>query len=180
MTAQRSAQKRAWPQRLWRLLKHRLWDETDVRRALPADALDRLQAQVAESERRHSGEIRLCIEAGLPLSYLWRDAAPRERALAMFGKLRVWDTHANNGVLIYLLLAERAIELVADRGVTGAVPSAQWQAIVESLGQSLRVGQFEQGLAGAVGEVDRLLSTHFPLAAGESNPNELPDRAHLQ
>lgn len=180
MTGQRSSVKRAWPQRLWRLLKHRFWDETDVRRVLPAAALDRLQAQVAESECHHSGEIRLCIEAGLPLSYLWRDALPRERALAMFGKLRVWDTQANNGVLIYLLLAEHAIELVADRGVTHAVPPAQWQAIVESLGQALRGGRFEQGLANAVGEVDRLLRTHFPLAEGNANPNELPDRAHLQ
>jgi uncharacterized membrane protein len=180
MTAQGPSGKRAWPQRLWRLLKHRLWDETDARRMLPAAALDRLQAQVADSERHHSGEIRLCIEAGLPLSYLWRDATARERALALFGKLRVWDTEANNGVLIYLLLAEHAIELVADRGVTHAVPPAQWQGIVESLRQSLRAGRFEQGLAGAVGEVDRLLRTHFPLAEGQSNPNELPDRAHLQ
>ena len=180
MAAQQPPSKRAWPQRLWRLLKHRAWDETDVRRVLPSAALDRLQSLVAESEKHHSGEIRLCVEAGLPLSYLWRDAAPRERALAMFGKLRVWDTEANNGVLIYLLLAEHAIELVADRGLARSVPAAHWQAIVEGLGHSLRAGQFEQGLAAVIGEVDRLLRLHFPLSAGEANPNELPDRAHLQ
>jgi uncharacterized membrane protein len=168
------------PHRLWRLLKHRLWDETDVRRVLPAVALDRLQTQVAESEKHHSGEIRLCVEAGLPLSYLWRDAPPRERALAMFGKLRVWDTEHNNGVLIYLLLAEHAIELVADRGLSRTVPSAQWQAIVEGLGDSLRAGRFEEGLAAAISEVDRLLRAQFALAEGECNPNELPDRPHVQ
>ena len=91
--------------RLARIVKHRAWDEADAQRALSEPALARLQARVAASEQVHSGEIRICIEAGLPLSYLWRDATARERAVAMFGKLRVWDTEANNGVLIYLLLA---------------------------------------------------------------------------
>jgi uncharacterized membrane protein len=103
--------------RLLRILKHRWHDETDARRALDEVALTRLQTRVQSSETRHRGEIRVCVEAGLPLSYLWRDATPRERALAMFGKLRVWDTEHNSGVLIYLLLAERAIEIVADRGL---------------------------------------------------------------
>jgi uncharacterized membrane protein len=174
------ARKRSWLARVMRLLRHRWWDEGDVRRTLPADALDRLQARVAESERGHSGEIRLCVEAGLPLSYLWRDAEPRERALAMFGKLRVWDTEANNGVLIYLLLAEHAIELVADRGIARRVPEAQWQTIVAGLGSALQAGRFEDGLSQAVDAVDTLLRQHFALVAGELNPNELPDRPHLQ
>jgi uncharacterized membrane protein len=101
--------------RLARILKHRWLDETDVARALDAAALTRLEQHVATSETRHSGEIRLCVEAGLPLSYLWRNATARQRAVTMFGKLRVWDTEHNNGVLIYLLLAEHAIEIVADR-----------------------------------------------------------------
>ena len=88
-------------------------------------ALARLQARVAASEATHSGEIRLCIEAGLPLSYLRRRATARERAVAMFGKLRVWDTAHNNGVLIYLLLAEHAIEIVADRGLSARVDAAE-------------------------------------------------------
>jgi uncharacterized membrane protein len=100
--------------------------------------------------------------------------------LAMFGKLRVWDTEANNGVLIYLLLAEHAIELVADRGLARTVSPQHWREIVEALSESLRAGQFEQGLAAAIGEVDRLLRRHYPLAEGEANPNELSDRAHLQ
>ena len=112
--------------RLARILKHRWMDETDTARALGADALARLEARVAASESRHSGEIRLCVEAGLPLSYLWRDATPRQRAVTLFGKLRVWDTEHNNGVLIYLLLAERAIEIVADRGLTRHVSQTSW------------------------------------------------------
>ncbi|MEK8034398.1 TPM domain-containing protein [Ideonella sp. DXS29W] len=173
---------RSWPARLVRLLKHRWWDESDARRVLPEPALDRIQARVAESERHHSGEIRVCVEASLPLSYLWRDASARERAVAMFGKLRVWDTEANNGVLIYLLLAEHAIELVVDRGLARHVDPAQWRSLVVSLGDALRAGRFEQGLLQTVDEVDRLLSTHFPLdgRAREANPNELPDRPHVQ
>lgn len=175
-----TAHRRPWPARLARLLKHRWLDETDAARALPPAALDRLQARVAASERAHSGEIRVCVEAGLPLSYLWRDASPRERALAIFGKLRVWDTEANNGVLIYLLLAEQAIELVADRGLARKVDPAHWQAIVGRLREAFRAGHFEAGLIEAIDHVDQLLRTHFPVADGDGNPNELPDRPHLQ
>jgi len=166
--------------RLTRILKHRWLDESDIRRALDDAALERLEQRVAASERRHSGEIRLCVEAGLPLSYLWRDATPRERALTMFGKLRVWDTEANNGVLIYLLLAERAIEIVADRGVVRAVPQAHWQQVIEGMRAAFRGGRFEDGLAEAIDAVDAELAEHFQLAAGQLNPNELPDRAHLR
>jgi len=162
-----------------RILKHRWLDETDTARALGDAALQRLEARVVTSERHHSGEIRLCVEAGLPLSYLWRGAAPRERALAMFGKLRVWDTEANNGVLIYLLLAEHAIEIVADRGLARQVPQAHWDALVGGMREAFRAGRFEAGLEQAVDAVDAMLVRHFPLAEGEHNPNELPDRAHL-
>jgi len=162
-----------------RLFKHRWLDETDTARALDTAALQRLEARVAASERRHSGEIRLCVEAGLPLSYLWRGATPRERALAMFGKLRVWDTEANNGVLIYLLLAEHAIEIVADRGLARQVPQAHWDALVGGMREAFRAGRFEAGLEQAVDAVDAMLVRHFPLAEGQINPNELPDRAHL-
>jgi uncharacterized membrane protein len=166
--------------KLWRLLKHRLVDEGDARRALQPEALARLQARVSTSERRHSGEIRLCVEAGLPLSYLWRGASARERAVSMFGKLRVWDTHHNNGVLIYLLLAEHAIEIVADRGLNPHVPAAQWQAMTQHMRIAFRSGRFEEGLNAAIDAVDALLAQHFPLAAGAENPNELPDAPTIQ
>ena len=159
-----------------RLFKHRWLDETDTARALDTAALQRLEARVAASERRHSGEIRLCVEAGLPLSYLWRGATARERALAMFGKLRVWDTEANNGVLIYLLLAEHAIEIVCDRGVARTVPQGHWDALVARMREAFRAGRFEAGLAEAIDAVDALLAQHFAVEAGGPNPNELPDR----
>jgi uncharacterized membrane protein len=161
--------------RLLRLLQHRRFDETDARRALDDAAMARLQARVAASERRHSGEIRICVEAGLPLSYLWRGADARERAVALFGKLRVWDTEHNNGVLIYLLLAEHRIEIVADRGIDRRADAAQWQRLVDGMSQAFKAGRFESGLEQAVDAVDGLLRRHFALAPGETNPNELPD-----
>ena len=161
--------------RLLRILKHRWLDETDARRALDDAALERLAARVQAGEARHRGEIRLCIEAGLPLSYLWRAAPPRERALAMFGKLRVWDTEHNNGVLIYLLLAEHAIEIVADRGLSRHVPPEQWHTLARSMSVAFKAGRFEEGLAAAIDAVEQPLLQHFPLAEGSTNPNELPD-----
>lgn len=162
--------------RFVRILKHRWLDETDTRRALGDAALDRLAARVRSSEQRHHGEIRICVEAGLPLSYLWRGLSARDRAITLFGKLRVWDTEANNGVLIYVLLAEHAIEIVCDRAAARQVPQGHWDALVARLREAFRAGRFEAGLAEAVDAVDALLAQHFPATAGSTNPNELPDR----
>ncbi len=166
--------------KLARIIKHRWLDERDLARALDDATLARIEARVAASEKRHSGEIRVCAEAGLPLSYLWRGATARERAVTMFGKLRVWDTAYNNGVLIYLLLAEHRIEIVADRGLNERVSPSQWQEVMQRMRASFRQGQFEAGLNDAIDAVDALLTQHFPLAPGESNPNELSDRPHLR
>ena len=163
-----------------RLLKHRRFDEADALRMVGTDAMQRIQARVAASETQHSGEIRVCVEAGLPWSYLRRHATPRERAVAMFGKLRVWDTEHNNGVLIYLLLAEHAIEIVADRGLNAHVSAADWARIVAGMRESLRAQRYEEGLNAAIDAVDALLAQYFPLGAGQSNPNELPDEPELR
>ena len=165
--------------RLLRILKHRWLDETDTRRALGPGALARIEARVAASEKRHSGEIRICVEAGLPLSYLWRNATPRERAITMFGKLRVWDTEHNSGVLIYLLLAEHAIEIVADRGLNRHVSEAQWRELLQGMAAQFKAGHFEEGLAATVDAVSALLNRHFAVDADLPNPNELPNRPHL-
>jgi uncharacterized membrane protein len=162
--------------RLLRILKHRWLDDNDAKHMLVDAALQRLQSRVQASEARHSGEIRLCIEAGLPLSYLWREATARERALSMFGKLRVWDTEHNNGVLIYLLLAEHAIEIVADRGLNQHVRPEDWHRLSAGMAAAFKAGRFEDGLGEAIDAVDGLLMQHFPLAEGVRNPNELPDR----
>ena len=164
---------------LTRLLKHRWLDETDAQRALGGGAVERIEARVKASEQRHSGEIRVCVEAGLPLSYLWRDATARERAVTMFGKLRVWDTEHNNGVLIYLLLAERQIEIVADRGINAHVAPAHWATLLDGMRGAFKAGQFEAGLVAAVDAIDALLSANFAVAAQGANPNELSDRPLL-
>jgi uncharacterized membrane protein len=163
-----------------RLLKHRLVDEGDARRLLGADALKRVEEHVAASEKRHSGEIRVVVEAGLPLSYLRRGATPRDRAIALFGKLGVWDTERNNGVLVYLLLAERAIEIVADRGLNRHVPASEWAAIAQSMQSAFQERDFEGGLLRAIAAVDSLLVRHFPARPGDHDVNELPDAPLLR
>jgi uncharacterized membrane protein len=165
--------------RLTRVLKHRWQSDDAARRAIPPALLDRLAAQVAQSEAAHSGEIRIYVEAGLPLSYLWQPDSiahvTRARALALFGKLRVWDTAHNNGVLIYLLLAEHRIEIVADRGLNERVAAATWPRLVSGMSAAFKAGDYEAGLTQAVHQVTALLLQHFALQGGQSNPNELPD-----
>ena len=168
-----------WTQRLGRLLRHRWLDASDTHKAVPADMVQRLARRVAASERRHSGEVRICVEAALPSSYLWRGAPARERAIMMFSKLRVWDTQDNNGVLIYVLLADRAIEIVADRGLNSRVAPQEWQQLVKRLSGAMRDGRVEDGLTQALEEVSALLVEHFPLAAGQADSNELPDGPFL-
>ncbi|HAJ14545.1 MAG: TPM domain-containing protein [Hydrogenophaga sp.] len=173
--------------RRWlRWCRHRCLPATVAHRAVPPDMADRLQRRVAASEQRHSGEICLCVEGVLPDSDLWRagrdeplQAVVRERALAWFGTLRVWDTERNNGVLIYLLLAERRIDIVADRGIARHVPDAHWQGVVQRLAARLRTGDTEGGLTEALEEVSALLVEHFPLTEGEANPNELADHVRV-
>ena len=166
--------------KLKRVLRHRWLDARDAHRAVPPELSKRLQSYVRASEARHNGEIRICVEASLPLSYLWRNASSHERAVTLFGKQRVWDTEHNNGVLIYLLLAERRIELVADRGLNQKVTQAEWQLILDSLGAALKGGRFEEGLTQALAEVSALLVQHFPVLDGDVNGNELPDALDLR
>ena len=165
---------------LSRLFRHRLLDERDAQRALGSDGQTRIAARVAASEARHTGQIRVCIEAGLPLSYLRRGARARERAVAMFGKLRVWDTEHNNGVLVYVLLAEHAIELVADRGIDRRADPAAWDTIAAQMKEPFRGGDFAAGLDRAIDAVDALLVQHFPRPVGEAIANELPDAPDIR
>ena len=165
--------------RVKRIFKHRWVDDIATQRVIAPDMLERLQQRVAASEQRHSGEVRVYIETGLPLRYLWSDAATqqvaRQRALDLFSQLRVWDTAANNGVLIYLLLVEHEIEIVADRGLNELVEPAFWPALVTRMSGAFKQAQFEDGLTQALSEVSALLVQYFPLGTNEANPNELPD-----
>jgi uncharacterized membrane protein len=165
--------------RIQRILKHHWFDESTTRRAIPAAMAKRLGQRVATSEQGHRGEIRIYVEAGLPLALLLSKLPTaqitRQRALAVFSQLRVWDTECNNGVLIYLLLAERAIQIVADRGLNDKVTAAYWQAMVSRMSDAFAEGRFEDGLSQALDEVSALLVRHFPLNGGQTNPDELPN-----
>jgi hypothetical protein len=166
-------------QKFLRWARHLWLDADDTRRLLTPEGLQRLMRQVEASEARHLGELRVCVEAGLPAISLWRRVTPLQRAIALFGGLRVWDTAQNNGVLIYLLLAERRIEILADRGLLEHTTHETWQAVTDRLAQSLHAGAFEAGLSQAIREVDGLLRQHYPLQARRPNPNELPDAVVL-
>ena len=167
---------------LGRWVRHLWLDVGDVHRVVPDDMAKRLARRVAASEGRHTGEVRLCVEASLPTGEVWQAGPPeslslriRERALGWFGRLGIWDTEHNNGVLIYLLLAERAIEIVADRALTQCVAPAEWQAMVARLSDRLRMGEVEDGLTQALEEVSAVLVAHFPAHEGGHRANELPD-----
>lgn len=165
--------------RLKRFFKHRWVNDRAIRQQLPSELLFRLERRVGASEQRHSGEIRICVETSLPLRYLYRTAPTatlvRERALEMFATMGVWDTANNNGVLIYLLDVEHAIEVVADRGLNSRMDATAWGCLVTEMGTAFKRGDYEGGLTRALEEVSAVLVQHFPLGAGEVNPNELPD-----
>ena len=141
----------------------------------PAEAMERIAQAIALGESVHSGEVCFAVEAALPWREVLRDADPRQRGMDAFGRLRVWDTAANNGVLVYLLLAEHAIEIVADRGLARQVPPGTWQALVAAMGDAFRRGDYEGGLTQALSEVSALLARYFPSDGAGSHGNELPD-----
>jgi len=159
-----------------RVLRHLLSTPYSVRRALPAAALERIAQAIHQAEAGHQGEIRFAIEAALPWSYLRRNAPARERAWMVFSKLRVWDTEHNNGVLLYVNLADRAVEVVADRGIAARVPRARWQSICHMAREHFRQGRMESGAIAAIEAIATVLAEHFPLAPGQTRGNELSDR----
>ncbi|HMX11701.1 MAG TPA: TPM domain-containing protein [Burkholderiaceae bacterium] len=170
---------RTWWRQLW-------LDRDDTRRALGGPAgIEALAGRIGESERRHGAQIRVCVEAALPWRYLWRGDAPRVRALAMFAKLRVWDTEANNGVLIYALLADRALEIVADRGVQARVSAETWRSALAAARQALDAqAGLQHGLIAAVDVLSPELERLYPSATGagvngKTGANELPDEPVL-
>ena len=141
----------------------------------PDDSLRRIEQAVADGERRHSAEIRIAIEASLSWHRLIKGLAPRERALQVFADLGVWDTEANNGVLLYLLMADHAIEVVADRAAAATLGAAELQRICNDLSQALRAGDHEGALLAAVATLHDDLAEAFPLLSPEGDRNELPD-----
>ena len=159
---------------LSRLLRHLLSPHWRVRRSFPSAALARIEQSIAQSEARHGGQIRFAVEHALDTASLLRGLSARERAIDVFSAFKVWDTEHNNGVLIYLLLADREVEIIADRGIHGRVGAEGWETICREMEGAFREGNFEQGVLGGIGRVSSLLESHFP--AGRRGPNELPDR----
>lgn len=159
---------------LARILRHLLMPAWRVRRAFPRKTLDAIEHAVAEAEREHRGEIRFAVEGALSGPALWRGQPSRERAVDVFSLLRVWDTELNTGVLVYVLLADRAVEIVADRGIAAKVPQERWEAICREMEAAFAQGRFEQGAIQGLRAIAALLKQHF--AAGGANPNELPNR----
>ena len=163
--------------RIVRLWRHLACDRADVRRAFPAQALTRIEQRIVDGETRHGAEIRIAVEASLSPLEVWRRMQPRERALEVFGRLRVWDTEANNGVLLYVLLADHAVELVADRAAARAIPEAEWRALAQAMTAAFRDGRFVDGVLAAIERLEPRLAAAFP--AGERNPDELPNRPSI-
>ncbi|AMJ57621.1 MULTISPECIES: TPM domain-containing protein [Stenotrophomonas] len=147
--------------------------------AFPEPSLDRIAHAIADGERLHGGQVMFAVESDLPLTLLWKGTTARARAEHAFALLRTWDTEANNGVLIYLLLADHAIEIVADRGLQARVDAAQWQLICDHLRQQLNGNSQEAAVLAAVEEVSQLLAMHFPPDPAGRQRNELPDRPQV-
>ena len=156
------------------MLRHLFAMPGALSRRLPAAAMASIEKAIARSETRHRGEIRFAAEAALDTPALLAGRSARERAIDVFSELRVWDTEENNGVLLYLLLADHDLEIVADRGVSAKVGPAEWEQICRRMEAALRRGDFEQGILEGVEEVSRLLARHYPAESG--GVNELPDK----
>lgn len=142
-------------------------------RVFPTSSLQAIEEAIRTSERSHSAELRFVIEAALEVSAVLEGVSPRQRALELFAHLAVWDTHANNGVLLYVMLADRAIEIVADRGFSTKVESAEWDEICAAGEAAFRAGRLQEGALLLVERVSELAARHFPCTPG--NLNELAD-----
>ena len=156
-----------------RFLRHLFMTRWHLQRCFPRTTLAAIEAALRAAETRHSGELRFAIESRFDLARLRAGLDARTRAHELFALLRVWDTRANNGVLVYLLLAEHDIEIVADRGFTGLVSDAEWETICHEMEAHFRAGRFEEGARIAIEQVSEMIARHFPPVPGDRN--ELPD-----
>jgi uncharacterized membrane protein len=145
-----------------------------VRRVLPEQAFDAIQQAIERSESAHRGEVRFAVEAALDLFDLLRGMTAHERAVQVFSQLGVWDTEENNGVLIYLLLADHDFEIVADRGLHRLVGADGWEPIARRMEAAFRAGDFQRGIVEGIEAVGEVLARHYPRREGDRN--ELPDR----
>lgn len=157
--------------RFWR---HVMMSPQRARGAFPPPVLDAIQREVAALERAHRGEVCFVVEAELTSGQLWRELSSRDRARELFASQAVWNTEDNAGVLVYLLLAERKVEIVADRGIDAKAGAGEWESITRLMEEHFRAGHFEAGAVAGVRAISALLVHHFPSAG--TPRNELPDR----
>ncbi len=157
-----------------RWIRHLMAARWQIGRVLPAHSMRKITSAIQSSEKLHQGELRFAVEAGLDLPELLQGIQSRDRALQVFSSLRVWDTEHNSGVLIYLLLADRKVEIIADRGISKLVLQADWQKICRNMESHFRKREFENGVLLGIEEISNLLKQHFP--ASSLKLNELPDQ----
>jgi uncharacterized membrane protein len=160
-----------------RFLRHLVMDRWVARSAFPPRTMGAIEAAIGREEARHDGELRFAVEAALPFGALLAGASARDRAIEVFTRLRVWDTAQNAGVLIYVLLADRRVEIVADRGIHGRVGETAWESICGEMQREFAAGRFEEGAIVGIRAISDLLAVHFPPRA--ENPDELPNRPVL-
>ncbi|RDK06617.1 TPM domain-containing protein [Cupriavidus lacunae] len=160
---------------LRRALQHIATTAGAARKRFPAEAQQQLHEAVHAGEAHHRGEIRVVIEASLPVGHAWAGVTPRERARFLFGALEVWNTMDHTGVLLYINLADHAVELLADRGINASVGPAIWRELCDELAQGLKQDLSVRPVLATVARINALLTTHFP-SDGRPNPNELDDR----
>ncbi|UPK36821.1 TPM domain-containing protein [Bradyrhizobium sp. 186] len=156
-----------------RISRHLLQHHWRAKRVFPQNVLDRIEQAIRQGETTHSGQVRFVVEGALDGAPLFRNQPARERALDVFSHLRIWDTAHNSGVVIYLLLADRDVEIVADRGIDAKVGAEGWESICRAMEAEFRSGQFERGVLGGIEAVTRELAKHFPPQG--PHRNELPD-----
>jgi len=157
-----------------RIFRHLFLPQWSIGLAFPKRVLQAIEQAIAASEKHHDAELRFAVEAGLPLAALLRGQTARGRAVEVFSQLRVWDTEHNSGVLVYVQLVDRKVEILTDRGINALVPQAEWNAICRRIEQRYREGAFEAGTLAAIEEISLRLARHFP--PRQTNPNELPNR----
>ena len=160
-----------------RIVRHLLVTDGQVKRAFPPSTLSRIEQAIKASEASHVGEVRFAVEGGLDGVPLFKGLSPRDRAIELFSQLRVWDTQHNTGVLIYLLLADRAVEIVADRGIHAKVESQEWVRVCRQMEEAFRRSDFEGGVVRGVETVTGYLVQHFP--SNGDDFNELADEPVL-
>ena len=160
-----------------RLLKHLF--ARSARRLFPEVRLQRIAEAIARDELRHRGEVCFAVESALDWRAVLAGRQARDRAAEFFSRLRVWDTAENNGVLIYLLLADRRIEILADRGLDGRVSAEQWRGVCLLMEERLRAGDAEDAVLQGFAAAGDLLAEHFPVIDGREDRNELTDRPQI-